>query len=151
MDGQESRKWLLKNAVENVTLFRDHAMCGGRRRRCGRDGKCEPAVPPGRASRPPEFRVSLEIDVPLEAFAERKDVAELRPDAEHLRPEAPDPVARAAVAPKFLVGVPYQPHLHLLGQELRCAPVEMHVHAALVLRRQVEKVVRESEYRRKFV
>src|SRR3954451_1650774 len=97
-----------------VTYFVIMRCTGGRRRRCRRDGKCEPAVPPGRASRPSEFRVSLELDVPVEAFAERKDVAELRPDAEHLRPESPDPVARAAVPPQFLVGVPYQTHLHLL-------------------------------------
>jgi hypothetical protein len=47
-----------------------------------------PGVPAGRAIRGTEFLVAFEIDVTLKALAERKDVAELLPDAEHLRKEA---------------------------------------------------------------
>jgi hypothetical protein len=42
----------------------------------------------------------------LKALAERKDVAELRPDAEHLRLEASNAIARAAVAAKAEFGTP---------------------------------------------
>src|SRR5262249_55579015 len=76
-------------------LFREHwpRGCRRRRRRRRRDHKRQPSVPAGRASRVSELSVTLDIDVTLKVLAERKHVAELRPDAEHLRLKASDMVA----------------------------------------------------------
>jgi TRAP-type C4-dicarboxylate transport system substrate-binding protein len=41
--------------------------------------------------------------------------------------EATDPIAGAAVATDLLIHVAHESDLKLLGQELRCAPIEMHV------------------------
>ena len=49
----------------------------------------------------------------------------------------PDPIAGAAVATDFFVNVADQSDLKLLGQELRRAPIEMHVDAVLILGRLV--------------
>ena len=69
----------------------------------------------------------------MEGLAKGEDVAKLRPDAEHLRLETADVVARAAVAADFSIGVAYQTHLNLFGQELRCTPIEVQVDAVLIL------------------
>src|SRR5258708_28072599 len=68
-------------------VFSNHAAQGGRWCRRGRNGKRQPGIPAGRASRVTKFSVTLEINVTLKALTERKHVAELRPDAEHLRLE----------------------------------------------------------------
>ena len=65
----------------------------------------------------------------MKGLAKGEDVAKLRPDAEHLRLETTDAVARATVAANFFIGVAYQTYLNLLGQELRCTPVEVQVDA----------------------
>src|SRR5260370_22323487 len=91
------------------------------------------SVPAGGPIRAGKFCVALEIDVTLKGLAKGEDVAKLRPDAEHLRLEAPDVIARAGVAADVFVGVAYQTHLNLLGQELRCAPIKVQVDATLIL------------------
>ena len=48
--------------------------------------------------------------------------------------EAADAVTGAVVAGKLLVGVADEADLPLLGEELRRAPIEVHVDAVLVLR-----------------
>src|ERR1700722_1926958 len=127
-------------------LFRHHPARGGGGRCRGRDGKCQPCVPAGGPIRGAKFCVSLEIDVTLKALAEREDVAKLRPDTEHLRLEATDVIACAAVAADVLVGVAYQTHLNLLGQELRCAPIEVQVDATLILCCGIDEIIGKSKY-----
>src|SRR5476649_1084496 len=86
-----------------------------------------------RPIRAAKFCVGFEVDVTLKGLAEGENVAKLRPDAEHLRLETADTVARAAVAADFSVDVAYHTHLNLLGQELRCTPIEVQVDAVLIL------------------
>jgi hypothetical protein len=83
-----------------------------------------------------KLAVVLQIEIALQV-ADRKDETELRPDTGHLRLEATDAVAGAAVAADLLVHVAHHPDLKLLGQELRRGPVEMHVDAVLILGRLV--------------
>ena len=83
--------------------------------RCVPKDGCDPVTGPSFGIVSAEFRVAFEIDVTLKALAERKDVAELRPDAEHLRLEASNAIARAAVAANFFVRVPHQSHLPVSG------------------------------------
>src|ERR1700761_7686700 len=105
-------------------LFRDDVLrCGGWRGGRGRDHKCQPGIPAGRSIHVAKFPIGFEVDVTLEALTQRNDVAELRTDAEYLRLETSDMVARAAVATEFFVGVACQTNLNLLGQELRRAPI----------------------------
>src|SRR6185437_3087539 len=108
--------------------------------------KCQPCVPAGGPIRAAKFCVGLEIDVTLKALAEREDVAKLRPNAEHLRLEATDAIARATVAADVLVGVAYQAHLNLLGQELRSAPVEVQVHAILILCCSIDEIIGKPKH-----
>src|SRR5262245_4132123 len=84
-----------------------------------RDHEGEPDVPAIRAVLSTEFLVALEVQIALKLGAERNDVADLRADAEHLRLEATDPVARSAVAGELLVGIADEAELQLLGDELR--------------------------------
>jgi hypothetical protein len=127
-------------------LFCDHP-ARGRWRRCrGRDGKCQPCVPAGGPIRTAKFCVGLEIDVTLKALAERDDVAKLRSDAEHLRLEASDAVAGAAVAADFLLRVAYQANLNLLGQELRRAPIEVQVDATLILCCGIDEIIGKPKH-----
>ena len=51
-----------------------------------------------------KFAVILQIEIALKV-PDRKDEAELRPDADHLRLEAADPVTRAAVTANLFVNV----------------------------------------------
>src|SRR5262249_59130247 len=76
---------------------------------------------------------------------------ELRANADYPRPEAADAIAGTAVATDLLVDIAHQSGLQLLGQELRRAPIEMHVDAVLILRRLVGEIVSEAEHAREFV
>src|SRR6202008_34174 len=93
----------------------------------------QPEIPARRSICIVEFAVGLQVEIALHFVSAWKDVAELRPDADHARLEAADAIARAAVAADLLVEVTHEADLDLLGQELRRAPVEMHVDAILVL------------------
>ena len=59
-------------------------------------------------------------------------------------------IAQPAVAGELLVQIPNKPDLPLFGQELRCAQIQMHVHAILILGVLVLEVVGEPERRREF-
>src|SRR5262249_44871298 len=98
-----------------------------------------------------EFAIGLQIDIPLHLVSDREEVAELRTDANHPRLEAADAIAGAAVAADLLIEVTHKADLNLLAQELRHAPIEVHVDAILVLSRGVYEIVCESEHRRSFV
>jgi hypothetical protein len=60
-------------------------------------------------------------------------------------------VAGAAVARHLIVEVTDEANLQLLGQELRCAPIEVHIDAILILRRRIDQVVGEAEHSRQFM
>src|SRR5215831_4218096 len=79
------------------------------------------------------------------------DEPELRADANHARLEAAHPIAGAAVATDLLVDIAHQSGLKLLGQELRRAPIEMHVDAVLILGRLIGEIVGEAKHAREFV
>ena len=77
--------------------------------------------------------------------------SELRADPNHPRLEAAHSIARAAVATDLLVDIAHQSGLKLLGQELRRAPIEMHVDAVLILGRLIGEIVGEAEHAGEFV
>src|SRR5439155_233579 len=72
-------------------------------------------------------------------------------DANHLRLEAAHAVAGAAIAPDLFVDIADETDLELLGQELRRAPIEMHVDAVLILGRAVLEIVGEAEHAGEFM
>src|SRR5262249_50878368 len=102
-----------------------------------RDHECSPYVPAVGPVLTGEFPVALEVHVALIVVADFEDVADLRSDADDTRFEAADPVATSAVAGKLLVDVSDEANLRFLGQELRRAPIEVHIDAVLVIRERV--------------
>src|SRR4029453_8529825 len=89
--------------------FRDHSSRRGARslfRR--RDHEGDPGIPAVGAILRGELLVALQIDVALQV-TDRKDEAQLRADADHLRLKAAHPIAGAAVAPNLLLQVSTQP------------------------------------------
>ena len=93
-----------------------------------------------------EFPVAFEIEITLRLGGQGNDESNLRPGAHHLRLEAAHPIAGAAVATDLFVHVADDADLNLLGQELRRAPIEMHVDAVLVLGRLIGEIVGEAEH-----
>src|SRR5215469_7095031 len=79
-----------------------------------------------------------------------KEVAELRSDTAHPRLERTDLVTRSAVAAHLVVKVAGDAHEQILGQELRCARVQVSVHAVLMISFFVFEIVGESRYGREF-
>src|SRR5215472_5500497 len=133
-------------------LLRKHGPRGHRRRCCRwRNIERQPDVPACWPIFAGKFAVGFQVEVALQLVCERKNVTDLRADANHSRLEAANAIARAAIAADLLIEVTHEADLPLLGQELRGAPVEVHVHPVLVLGGRVFEVVCESEYRRKFV
>src|SRR5262249_32901013 len=94
---------------------------------------------------------ALEIEVTLRRGAEGNNESELRTHADHLRLEAADAIAGAAVATQLSVDIADETDLKLLGQELRRAPIEMHVDAVLLLGRLIAEIVGEAEHAGGFV
>src|SRR5262245_60422229 len=114
----------------SALLFAHHWGRGRRRcRRLWRDGQGHPRVPALRPVLGLEFPVGLQVEIALGIFADREDVAELRPEAEHARLEAAEPVAQSAVARDLLEGIADDAELQLLGEEVRQARIEVHVDA----------------------
>src|ERR1700742_4675664 len=75
-------------------LFCDDVLrCGGGGSGRGRDRKCQPGISAGRSIHRAKFSIGFDVDVTLEALAQRNDVAKLRTDAEYPRLETPDTVA----------------------------------------------------------
>ena len=75
---------------------------------------------------------------------DREDISELRTDAENARAEAAEHRRLAEVVGDLLVGIADEADEDLLGQELRHAPVEMEIDAALVLRVGILEIVGEA-------
>jgi hypothetical protein len=71
--------------------------------------------------------VAFQIEIALQLVIDREDVAELWANADDARLEAADPIAGAAVAADLLIDVAHEANLNLLGEEMRRAPVEVHV------------------------
>src|SRR5262249_11388522 len=69
----------------------------------------------------------------------------------HLRLKAADAIAGAAVAADLLVHIAHRSDLKLLGQELRRAPIKMHIDAVLISGRLVLEIIGEAQHARKFV
>src|SRR5262249_26754405 len=93
-----------------------------------------------------EFLVALEIDVALVVIADLEDVADLRSHANDPRFEAADPVATPAIAGDLIVEVSDESELPFLGQELRDAPIKVHVDAVLVVGVRILEIVGEAEH-----
>src|SRR5438552_18931253 len=103
-----------RSSNSEFKLFRDHSPRRRARRGGGRgDRERDPGIPAGGAVLRSEFAVVLQIEIALQV-ADRKDESELRPDADHLRLKAADPVAGAAVAADLLVDVADRADLKLL-------------------------------------
>src|SRR5262245_24967202 len=133
-------------------LSRDNSSRRGARRLFRRrDYECDPGVPAVGPVLVGEFPVALEIEVTLRRGAEGNNESELRTHADHLRLEAADAIAGAAVATQLSVDVADEPDLKLLGQELRRAPIEMHVDPVLILGRLIGEIVGEAEDAGEFV
>src|SRR5262249_37427124 len=100
-------------------LFRDHSSrrrgWRGRRRR---DRECDPSIPAVGTVLRGKLRVVLQIEIALQV-ADRKDEAELRTNANHLRLKTAHAVTGAAVAADLPVDVAHRAELKLLGHELR--------------------------------
>src|SRR5215510_3308044 len=92
-----------------------------------------------------EFLVALQVDVALVVVTDLEDVPDLRSDADDPRFEATDPVATAAVARDLVVEISDEAKLPFLGQELRDAPIEVHVDAILVVGVRIFEIVSEAE------
>jgi class 3 adenylate cyclase len=133
-------------------LFRDHS---SRRGACRlfrrREHEADPHVPAVGPVLRGKFFVAFDIKVTLSRGAQGNNEPDLRANANHLGLEATDPIARAAVATDLLIHVAHKSDLKLLGQELRRAPIEMHVDAVLILGRLVGEIVGEAEHSREFV
>src|SRR6516162_4313617 len=128
-------------------LFVDHASRRRARRLFRwRDHECDPSVPAIGPVLVGEFPVAFEIEITLHLSGQGDDEPDLRPGAHHLRLEATHPVAGAGVATQLSVDIADDANLNLLGQELRRAPIEMHVDAILILGRLVGEIVGEAEH-----
>jgi hypothetical protein len=110
----------------------------------------KPCVPAVRPIGIVEFLVGLQVQIALRCGADGNDEADLRPNSHHARFETADPIACSAVATDPVVDIADEPDLKLLGQELRRAPVEMHVDAVLVLGGTIDHVVGEAKYAGEF-
>ena len=93
----------------------------------------DPCVPAVRPICVVEFLVAFEIEIALGGGADGNNETDLRPNANHARLEAADPIARPAVAADLVIDIADETDLKLLGQELRRAPIEMQVDAVLIL------------------
>src|SRR2546423_15632649 len=87
-------------------VFRDHRPRRRRRLagRSRRNHECKPRVPAVSAMRRVELLISLEVQITL-VIADRKNVTELRSDADDTRLEGADSVADSAVARELVVDI----------------------------------------------
>src|ERR1019366_1322429 len=120
---------------------------GGRRIR---DCEGKPSIP----TLGPVFGTKLKIRLHAQETllsVERKNVSQLGTDRKHPRLKRTDFVAGAAVSGDLIVGVTNEADKELLGQELRRAPVQMEVDAALILGGLVLEIIGEPRNRRKLM
>src|SRR5262245_49394155 len=135
-------------------LLRDHPSIGRRRRLAwqswgNRNGK--PCIPTFGSVLRCEFLEAFKIDIALPLFADREDVANLRSYSSDTCLEAAEAVSGASVTGNLLKPVTRQAELELLGQELRCPPVDVHVDAVLILGVRILEIVGETKRDGEFV
>src|SRR5262249_1849227 len=82
---------------------------------------------------------------------DRKNVADLRPDADHSRSKTPDTISRTAVTTDFLVDIADHTDQILLAQKLRRAPVEMHIDAVRIIGGGILEIGSKADHRREFM
>ena len=97
-----------------------------------------------------EFTITLEVHVYL-FISDRKNVSNLRADADDAGVERADMVSAAAVAGELVIHIADCADEQLLGDKLRRAPIEVGIDAAGVSRRFVLEIPSESQDRREFV
>src|SRR5215470_18800375 len=102
------------------------------RRRRWRDREGEPRVDARRPVAGVELAVGFQVQISFHV-SDRKKVSDLRTDADDARLEGTNLVARTAVTRNLIVNIADQSYEHLLGQELRRAPVEVKVDAVLII------------------
>ena len=104
---------------------------GGRRGRG--NGERQPGIPSRRTVGCTEFAISPQAKGALHV-SDREAVSDLRTDTENARPEATEDRVLAGIVGDLLVGVSGNADEKLLGEKVRCAPVEVEINAAPVLR-----------------
>src|SRR6267143_6844100 len=119
----------------------------GRRHRAGggglRDRERQPRVPAGRAIGRIEFAISFQAQKCL-IVPNRENISNLRANAENARAEAAESGRLTEVVCDLLIGIADEADEDLLRQELRHAPVEMEIDAALVLSIRILEIVGEA-------
>jgi hypothetical protein len=78
-----------------------------------------------------ELAIALEIQVSL-IISERKNIPNLRADADDARLEGADAVAASTVAGELVVHIAHRPDEQLFGEKLRCAPIKVKVETVLI-------------------
>src|SRR5882757_382972 len=114
-----------------------------------RDRECQPRIPARRPVSGIELSISLQAQKCLIA-PDRENISDLRAHAEYARAEAAENGRLTEIVGDLLVGVADEADKDLLRQELRHAPVEMEIDAALVLRTGVLEIVGEAADAGKF-
>src|SRR5262245_7955026 len=128
-------------------LLRDHPLGRGRRLAWQSWGNCngKPRIPAFRSVLRREFLEAFKVHVALPLSVDWKDVANLRSNTTDTCLKAAEAVAGASVTGNLLIPVTRQAELELLGQELRCSPVNVHVDAVLILGVRVLEIVGEAK------
>src|SRR5229473_5743166 len=134
--------WLAGAA--GTKLFR-HQVLGRRYRlwRGLRDRERQPGIPARRPVGGVEFAIPLHAHKCL-VVTNRENMSKLRAEAEDARAEAAEHGRLAEVVGDLLIGITDEADEHLLRQEVRHAPVEMEIDAALVLCVRILEIVGEA-------
>jgi hypothetical protein len=90
-----------------------------------------------------ELAIALEVDVSLRS-SERKDVSDLRADADDAGFEGAHPIAASTVARELVVDITHGADQQLLGEKLRGAPVEVKVEAVLIIGIRIDVIMGEA-------
>src|SRR5262249_25201623 len=122
------RLWL--RFYESAALVLRHQRLRRRARRRRRNDERHPGVPAGGAGFRRELPIALQVEIALH-LADREDHADLRADAGHARLHVAEESGLPLVGGELLIEVADEPELHLLGDELRGAPVDVEVDAVL--------------------
>jgi hypothetical protein len=97
-----------------------------------------------------EIPVRLQIYISLHR-SDWNDETDLRAKPDDTRLKCADAVAGATVGTDLLIETADRPYKYLFGQELRSAPIQVPIDAALVICARIDEVVGLPGYRRKFV
>ena len=92
-----------------------------------------------------EFLVSLQVQVALNA-RDRKYKPNLRTDTDDAGFERAQLRGAAPVCGELIVDVPDDTNLQLLGQKLRCGPIEVEIHAVGIVRRWILEIPGQSSH-----